>query len=205
MGGPFFLIASLTLIAVAPFLTCTVYKSQGCNCDLLRIKFCSQLIIISSYKIRICENSYMEVSEYFKSYFYAYTRLSTIGQHNFFQQSHIVFLMFVLIGEREASFAVVAVFVDITVCPHQVLNFCFSSLILMANMRFTAGKIGVRTDASMVNPGYISSSNGALLHGFSGSTPVASHCQYCNRAYTSSPLFLNVNMWFVRVINPEKT
>ena len=120
----------------------------------------------------------MEVSEYFKSYFYAYTRLSTIGQHNFFSmQNHIVFLMFVLIGESEVSFAVVVVFVDIIVCPHQVLNFCFNSLILTANMRFTAGKIPVRTDPSMVNPGYISSSNEALLHAFSGSTPVASHRQ----------------------------
>ena len=157
--------------------------------------------------MHVCENSYMEASEYFKSYtFMPILDLALLDNIIFFSmQSHIVFLMFVLIGEREASFAVVAVFVDITVCPHQVLNFCFSSLILMANMRFTAGKIGVRTDASMVNPGYISSSNGALLHGFSGSTPVASHCQYCNRASTNSPLFLNVNVRFVRAITPEKT
>lgn len=39
-------------------------------------------------------------------------------------------------GENEVTFAV---FVDITVFPDQVLNFCFSSPMLTANIRFTAG------------------------------------------------------------------
>lgn len=60
------------------------------------------------------------------------------------------------------------------------------------------------TDASVVNPGYISSSKEALLHGFSGSTPVASQCMYSKRASTNSPLFLNVNVRLVRAITPEK-
>ena len=41
----------------------------------------------------------------------------------------------------EAAFALC----DGAACPLQVLNFCFSSLILTANMRFTAGNIHSRT------------------------------------------------------------
>ena len=35
--------------------------------------------------------------------------------------------------------------VGVAACPRQVLNFCFSSLILTANMRFTVGNIHSRT------------------------------------------------------------
>ena len=75
-------------------------------------------------------------------------------------------------------------------------HICLRSLMFTTNMRFTAGKIHKIIWANAISPGSVISSNEALLHGFSGSTPVASHCQYSLIASSNSPAFL------IKIDNP---